>query len=427
MSRERSSAAVVTLVVGAAIVVLAAPRAPARPSAESNVAALPADSVRALVTRLIPAVEALRGHAFRAAVPVEVEDDAVAAEYFTDRLDRFLPPERRRAWEHVHAAFGFIDRDTDVERVLLDVLAEQAGGYYDPQRESFVLLGDMPAAALSALAVHELTHALDDQYYDLDSLLAATADDDDRGAALGAVIEGSGVDVMTSWMIEALASGELEAEALTALAAGEAGKAERLRAAPDFVVRSLLASYVAGHAFLRHPGSESMAAQIDRAFAALPVSTEQVLHPAKYWDPDSLDVPSPMPGAEFDAGLGGAYTLLGSGAFGELELASLTGDQLDLGAFGIPDGAAFTNAAASGWDGDRWWVWAQGKRLVAVMASRWDSVRDAQEFETQARWPADVHVVRRGELVVAVHGLKDPEAARVAEACFAELGKLGAR
>jgi hypothetical protein len=259
-----------------------------------------------------------------------------------------------------------------------------------------------------------MTHALDDQYHDIDSLLAATADDDDRGTALSAVIEGSGVEVMTAWMLRALASGELDAAALTALAGDEAGRAERLRRAPDVVVRSLLAPYVAGHAFLRAAGTTSITAAIDRAFAAPPVSSEQILHPAKYWHADSLDVPSPIPPFDAAAALGPGFATLGQGVFGELELAALTGPAFDFEVGGIPDGATFTNPGASGWDGDRWTTCARGEEMVVVFASRWDSQSDAEEFARQARWPTGVHVERHADVVVAVQGLGIEAARRAA-------------
>ena len=430
MKRARGAIAALTAVaaVSAGGGTNAGDAATAQPAAPpARVGSVPPDSLRARVARLVPAVEELRGRTFRRRVPVAIEGDSAAAVHFSASFDRFVPPARRRAWESAHAAFGLFPRDVDVHTLLLDVLAEQAGGYYDPEREAFVLLDDMPEAALTVLAVHEMTHALDDQYYGIDSLLAATADDDDRGAALAAVIEGSGVEVMTAWMLAALASGELDIASLSALAEDEAGRAERLREAPDVVVRSLLAPYVAGHAFLRAAGTAEVTTAIDRAFAALPLSSEQILHPAKYWQADSLDVPSPIPPLDFVAALGGGFERLGNGVFGELELAALTGPAFDFEVGGIPDGATFTNSGASGWDGDQWAAYARGDSTVVAFASRWDSARDAAEFVSAARWPADVHVERRADAVVAIHGLAATAAKQVAAAWLRAIAATPAR
>jgi len=396
-------------------------------AAVSSVSTVAPDSVRALVARLAPAVERLRGRHFLRPVPVTIESDADAAAHFTTRLERFLPPERRRAWERAHIAVGLLPDSADVQRLLLEVLEEQAGGYYDPGRDAFVLLGDMPAAALAVLAVHELTHALDDQHFDIDSLLASASDDDDRGGAFGAVVEGSGMEVMTQWTLAELAAGGLDVDALTAIADSEAGRAERLLSAPDVVVRALIVPYVAGHAFLRHAGAESIATHIDRAFRRPPVSTEQILHPAKYWDADASDLPRAIVVPDLTAHLGRGYTLVGTGVFGELELAALTGPALDLSALAAPRGDAFTTPGAAGWGGDRWFVYERGTSTVTVVASLWDSPRDAREFATSARWPADVHVDRRGDAVVAVAGATPAVARRVARACLASLAPRKAR
>jgi hypothetical protein len=413
--------------------VLSAPAPP--PSAAGGgalVGGLAADSVQAFVTRLAPAVETLRGRRFRRPVPVHVEADTVAAAHFAARLARFLPPDERRAWERAHVALGLVRPDTDLQQLLLEVLAEQAGGYYDPDRDAFVLLGDMPAAALAVLVVHEMTHALDDQHFDIDSLLAIAAGDDDREAAFSAVVEGSGTWAMAVWCTNEIRAGRLDLEALAAFADTEAARAVVLQAAPDVLVRALLAPYVVGQVFLAGDGPaaaapDSIAGRIDRAFRAPPASSEQVLHPVKYWDPDSLDTPSPIPIVDLAGILGSGFALAGDGVLGELGMAALTGPALDVGAIALDTTAAFTTPAASGWDGDRWCVWERGGAAVTVLASLWDTPRDAQEFETAARWPDGVHVERRGEAVVAVCGAPAATAPRVAAACFAALATAPAR
>ena len=41
-------------------------------------------------------------------------------------------------------------------------------GFYDPQTKSFYLLDDMPRMMTGPLTTHEMTHALEDQYFELD-------------------------------------------------------------------------------------------------------------------------------------------------------------------------------------------------------------------------------------------------------------------
>jgi hypothetical protein len=68
--------------------------------------------------------------------------------------------------------------DTGLNIVAVE---DVAAGYYDPEKKEFFLLADLPKGVGSILAAHELTHALEDQYYDLDArlenLTGATVED----------------------------------------------------------------------------------------------------------------------------------------------------------------------------------------------------------------------------------------------------------
>ena len=56
------------------------------------------------------------------------------------------------------------------------------------------------------ITAHELTHALEDQHFDLDGRLQETIDDDDRMFAISAVHEGSAMVLMSLFSARRLAS-----------------------------------------------------------------------------------------------------------------------------------------------------------------------------------------------------------------------------
>jgi hypothetical protein len=278
----------------------------------------------------------------------------------------------------------------------------------------------MPEAAMGVLVAHELTHALDDQHFDIDAQLmkSGEAQDDDGEAAFGAVVEGAGMHVMSAWMMAELTAGRLQIDALAALAESEAARAQKLGAAPDILVRGLLAPYLAGQQFLNFGARpDSIAAAIDHAFRDPPRSTEQVLHPAKYWDPDSLDLPSAIPPLDAAAAFGPGFTLAGQGSLGELGLASLASPPFDALAAATGAQGGFADGAVAGWDADRWFVCERaGGAAVTLLVCRFDTPHDAVEFDAAARWPQDAVVERRAEAVVAVCGAPSPDAARRAAA-----------
>jgi hypothetical protein len=384
------------------------------------------DSLTAVEQSLQPTVETLRGLRFVRPIPVEVVNDSVARVHFVDRLDTYSPAARLQATSLALAQLGLLPPGTDLRHVLLDVLEEQAGGYYDPETEKFYVLGDMPGAAVPIIMVHELTHALDDQHFGIDSLLAAIpADDDDAQSAASAVVEGSGTLVMTAYVVRELAKGGITAEALTALQASEAGRAARLRQAPALLRRMLLAPYVLGQSFLLrgHPerivdGIETP--DLDHAFRAPPGSTEQLLHADKYWDPARVDPPRAVPEPGVAAILGHGWTRVGSGTLGELIVALLTGaEDPPLDALDVTLPERWTTPAVAGWGGDRWWLYSDGRHECTVLCTVWDDAAAARTFRAALHLPAGCRVERRGESVTIVAGAPPGRAGAILRACGA--------
>jgi hypothetical protein len=405
-------------------------------TASSAQQATPAPPSSAVITReeavelaktIAPIVEEIRGLKFKHPVPVEVVDDSAARGHFEDRLHRHWPEQQRRADQVVYEALGLLPPHSDMEKEVYDVLEEQAGGYYDPDRDTFFVLGDMPRAAAPIIVAHELTHALDDQTYGIDAMVSKTLDDDDRGAALDALIEGSGTLVMSVFIRRQLDSGALDPGGLNAFRNSEVGQAVRLKASPRFVQEALIAPYILGMAFLLrgdlirfHTGGINPS-DIDHAFRDPPQSTEQILHPEKYWDPARRDPPRAVSFADLSEVLGGGFRQAGEGTLGELTLGLLTG--VDPGDPTAPDRALerWTNAAASGWGGDRWHLYRDGERTVVVAATVWDSERDAREFEAALKPPAGVTKKRKGDAVVLIATEAGLQRKHVFERVFATL------
>ncbi|MEK7798803.1 MAG: hypothetical protein AAB297_03150, partial [Acidobacteriota bacterium] len=117
-------------------------------------------------------------------------------------------------------------------------------GYYDPGRDAFFVLGDMPRSIASFIVAHELTHALDDQYFDIDGMLEKTGGDDGRAGGVAAVVEGSGTLVMTIYIVQEIGSGRLTSDAAREYQESEVGQAKRLKATPQIVQRLLVGPYV---------------------------------------------------------------------------------------------------------------------------------------------------------------------------------------
>ncbi len=369
---------------------------------------------QAAVREVLPTLQAVRGLALLRPVPVRVVDAAAARAYIERRVRSFVPESELRAQQRAFELLGLRPAGTDLLAGYLDVVGEQAGGYYSPEDKAFYLLDGMPAGLAAALAAHELTHAIEDQHYDLDRRLAEAKQDDDLAFARSAVHEGTATLVMGIYLRRALGSGTLTREGLQSLAAGEAGKAEKLSRAPALIRRQLLGPYVLGPAFLlaggRPPDDEFPAAAAERVYRDGPVSSEQILHPEKFWDPARRDRPRKIVVPDLGPGLPGGWRREADGVLGEITLGLLVGAPTPASMEAASDPASWSNEASAGWGGDRWELWSRGPASFVALVTEWDGERDASEF-------ASALPVRRGlawrreGLRVAVLAGQPPEAA----------------
>jgi hypothetical protein len=245
----------------------------------------------------------------------------------------------------------------------------------------------MPAEAAPMLAAHELTHAIEDQYFDIDGRLEAAMPDDDRAFAVSSVHEGSAMLVMNLYILDAMAKGTVTREELQALGESEASRGEKLGAMPPALKRTLLGSYALGMSFLLRGSDTAITAgfpveDADAVSVKGPQSSEQIMHPEKFWDPDLRDDPTSVEPFELRPVLGRKWKRAASGNLGELVIGVMVGVPSPPGVLlmSMPDGADWTNEAAAGWDGDRWELWRRKDSTLVLLSTVWDSPRDAREF-----------------------------------------------
>lgn len=390
--------------------------------------ATPADAAPALVRRVSAAVEELRGLKFKRPVAVKVVTSAEARAHFQERAKRLWPEERVKLDQKVYADLGLLPDGFDLLPSFLDVLEEQALGYYDPGSDTFFLVGGgLPDDTTPLLMAHELTHALDDQHFGIDDLVQLPDGDDDRAAAASAVVEGSGTLVMTAFLARELQAGRMTPGAVQEMQKTEAVKAAKLKAAPAVIQRSLVASYVVGMAFLLRGDPRRLAAgvpvdDLNHAFADPPRSTEQILHPETYWDPAKRVEPRAVALPDLSQRLGRGWALASRGNLGELILASLAGGSaLDMASPAILSPASWTNPAATGTAGDAYALYVHGDASLTILGTLWRTEADAAEFQAALRTVPRDRSYRAGNAVVVLagHALGDAAEGVAAEALSA--------
>lgn len=309
-------------------------------------------------------VQQLRGLALLRPVPVDAVTPAELLRGIRQLAVRSLPADmykrRSLAWQTI----GVVPEGTD----LVDVFTKGSGagviGYYVPQIGELRFIGtENPSPDERVTLAHELTHAIDDQHFDLtraDKAFGACRDD--AGLAFQSLFEGNATYFMGVWALRYLSPIEQFGVSLKAIAEPHG----TVRGVPNFL-RDGLFPYFAGLKFVQTLVRRDGVGAIDEAFRNPPVSTEQIIHPKKY----PKDVPRRVDIADFGPALGNAWKDLDVLEIGEEWLRSLIGLRLT---------SASAEIAAEGWDGGLYRAWSHGDEAAVVLSTVWDSHAEASEF-----------------------------------------------
>lgn len=318
----------------------------------------------------------IRGLKVLRKVPCRVQDRAEVEKYLLDTIKEKIPQERFVNEGVVYKILGIIPKDYQYLEGIVELYTSQLGGYYDPEKEFYAMASWMPSGLQLSIAVHELTHALQDQHFKLDALLDHRVAESDLLAARSALVEGDATAVMIDFTRKQVGQGPLRDEDSVAaiLMQNVAGSmiSSALQNAPESLQTMLIFPYISGlrfaHALLREGGYP----QIDTAFKRMPESTEHILHPEIYLrgERSFIDVPTPGVPPGFPAVSPEALYI---DRFGEFFISTF------LSKF-IPPYEA--SRAAAGWGGDKIALYrgSGADSYLLVWDLHWDSEAEAKEF-----------------------------------------------
>ncbi len=327
----------------------------------------PRSAPSASVATIASRVEVLRGLKFRTRPVPQTVSPAQARREGLEDLDRSYPETRRRADEEVLKLLGLLEPDVDLRKISASVFGEGVAGYYDPRSKRLRIVSQTTPDALSEMVLaHELTHALEDQRF---GLAVTEGESDDAALARLALIEGTATLVMQDYLVRYIGA----EKALGGLLGSAFQTGPDL---PKFLQNQLIFPYLGGAQFVQElrktgGGKWTLVDLADRV--RVPDSTEQVMHADKW-----LAVEKPLP-VRLNVQLHDDWHQVTSGTWGEWQTRELLGGAAD--------------AAAAGWGGDRYELWQRAECAappcratdLLIMRWRWDSVRDAREFEAALR------------------------------------------
>ena len=373
--------------------------------ADSRVSAQNLPAVRARARSIEAQIAEIRGREFKRPVELELNGRPGYRTYLERKtplpgsvlhledLDRYV------------RKLGLYRGEVVLERsYLLGVAAIGVAAYYDFDADKvFLLSGDVGVEHWEHRLVNEMYHGLLDQYFDLNEIFLDRADElnADEFLARRAVVEGEARYIeeilwQMKWngllpslgVLQAAIRNTLEADAQRIrrwMSHGPTGESESVAAAraarmdsiPGFALLQRvrlpgLGMNIVNYVRKLHQNWRQGWEHVDRLFTDPPVSTEQVLHPEK-WLAGETPVRLVWPSFEKE-GLFDDWELMHEDTIGELTWRYI---------FTEFDVAAAGEAAAAGWNGDRFAMFRSrdGRALLYMLYTSWDSASDAEEFE----------------------------------------------
>jgi Zn-dependent peptidase ImmA (M78 family) len=289
------------------------------------------------------------------------------------------------ATEVAYRKFGLAPANFEYRPFIIKLLLEQVAGYYDPVAREFYLADWLELESQRPVMAHELTHALQDQHFNLRRFQKWPHGDSDAQLAAHALIEGDATFAMMVYM----AKNPLVALAFTrSLSSGVS--TEQFNQAPRALRETLIFPYLQGSEWASRLHQREGFAGLSKAFTKLPLSTEQILHAEKYFayeQPLKITLPDL-------SGVLNAANRAGSSAprTARRRLATASGHRIDSDVNGewgyyllldqFLNSPAESRRAAAGWAGDRYDIYegANPGQVMLAHVSVWDTENDAHEF-----------------------------------------------
>ena len=238
------------------------------------------DTWDARVLPLVERVEKLRGLEFEQPVYV----DFLPVKEFRKKVtadEKDLDDEAREEIEQGTAfmrAVGVLEGDLDLLDSINDLHSGGTLGYYAFEDERITIRGTRLTWAIRSTLVHELTHALQDQHFDIGTRSKRLEDDEDdnpSAMAFESLVEGDARRIEQKWS-ESL--NRKQRKALRASEKAQTDKAESdLEDVPEFLTTLIGASYALGEALMASAGTSN--ARVDKLFRLPPTTEEHLLDP----------------------------------------------------------------------------------------------------------------------------------------------------
>jgi hypothetical protein len=384
--------------------VLLAPGGSAQPAPQQTAATTAAARNAALIAatqEVLKETSEMRQLAILRPVQSSTQSRAEIERAVMKNLDEEITPADMHAAEVTLKKLGLAPPEFQYRELMIRLLTEQVAGYYEPKTRQFHLADWIDIDGQKPIIAHELTHALQDQHFNLRRFDHWPKGDSDAELAAHALIEGDATMTMAMYV----ASNPFRALSFLKSMGAMSIATDELDKAPRALRETLLFPYQEGMNWTRALYKQGGWSDVSKAFTTLPQSTEQILHADKYFAheaPVKVMVPD-ITGLLNTAALKSVPPAVAGGSPPQPSWKRLASDvNGEWGFYLILDqflkSPAESRRAAAGWAGDRTAVYENTKgEILYISLSTWDTENDAREFfdayvkRTQLRYPTAIN------------------------------------
>lgn len=358
--------------LGLAAIVLAGQQIYARTadSADNADAQVTSGSMLATIAELQAFIEDARDLKFKDEVKVTLlsEKNFKARLLRDSKQDQEENSEESSDSEALFKAFKLIPSTANLDKVGAQAATEGVLGFYDTRSNDLVIRGEQSSPFIKTVLVHELTHALQDQHFDIDRPELYDTDDD-SSLGLESVVEGDASRIEGKYFRSVGA----EEQRLIQTEQEKSVESSSDGGIPEALLALISFPYEVGTVFTEELERAGGNARIDEVLKNPPMTAEQLLHPQRYLRGEgAISVAKP-------AGDGDVFD---DGVVGELGLILLLTEAM-------PRRVALE--AADGWGGDRYVAWRTGVGACARFGLVMDTPVDLKEAKSALNTWARMH------------------------------------
>jgi hypothetical protein len=353
------------------------------PTARFVAAGQGAPDLLAQADEVLQQMSELTGLPIKSPLKKQIISRAEVEKYLAENLRVEMTPQEIHIQEATLQVFGLVSPDFNLEKFLISFYTEQAAGFYDPHHKIMFIADWVEPDMQRLVLAHELTHALQDQNFDLEKFLKAVRPDDDASNARQAMVEGHATAAMIQQVIAPMKLEDMPSlEPLMAQVIHQQYEEfPAFNRAPFFFRLQALFPYIEGMGFMQRGLQAGGWKRLNSLFNDPPNTTKEIFEPQAYFEKQPLpkvSLPHPAP----LAGIPG-LNFLAENIMGELGYYAVLGQLIS------EDEA---KSVATGWLADRYLLYEraaagpspgltrEGKEYTLVAQIRWSSAEVALAF-----------------------------------------------